>query len=211
MATMVQMANNLLLFLIVFSWSLSVINAQEITTAASEESETIWSSCNEEFKYPMAAKDVKVYVNQCPPVNGNETRCKLTKGIDAVLKIQFRTIAKVPSIERIIVARVPVAGNMVEMPYGPSMSPCENSSTIADDGSECVDNGVVPDKYYTFTSLFKVLKSFPTVQNISTRIIVRQKLDDHKKIRLYKKHPGPMLFCVLVPNIEVVEQTIAID
>ena len=49
------------------------------------------------------------------------------------------------------------------------------------------------------------------VQNISTRIIVRQKLDDHKKIRLYKKHPGPMLFCVLVPNIEVVEQTIAID
>lgn len=94
MATMVQMANNLLLFLIVFSWSLSVINAQEITTAASEESETIWSSCNEEFKYPMAAKDVKVYVNQCPPVNGNETRCKLTKGIDAVLKIQFSKYKK---------------------------------------------------------------------------------------------------------------------
>ena len=52
---------------------------------------------------------------------------------------------------------------MVEMPYGPSISPCENSSTIADDGSECVDNGVVADKNYTFTSLFKVLKSFPTV------------------------------------------------
>ena len=89
MATMVQMANNLLLFLIVFSWSLSVINAQEITTAASEESETIWSSCHEEFNKSPMAKDVKVFVNQCPPVNGSETRCKLTKGIDAVLKIQF--------------------------------------------------------------------------------------------------------------------------
>lgn len=69
-----------------------------------------------------------------------------------------------------IVARVPVAGNLVEMPYGPSISPCENSSTIADDGSECVDNGVVPDKSYTYTSLFKVLKSFPTV-NIIVKLI----------------------------------------
>ena len=116
---------------------------------------------------------------------------------------------------------------MVEMPYGPSISPCENSSTIADDGSECVDNGVVADKNYTFTSLFKVLKSFPTVwfltkisifilinvnnqitwkkqvENISVRIIVRQKLDDHKKLRLYRKHPGPMLFCILIENVDI--------
>ncbi|KAH9414714.1 uncharacterized protein LOC113791845 [Dermatophagoides pteronyssinus] len=206
MATMLQLGNNSILFLIIFSICLSIINAQDATTvAAVEESETIWSSCQEDFKSPIAAKDVKVFVNQCPPVNGSETRCKLTKGIDAVLKIQFKTIAKVPSIERIIVARVPVAGRMVEMPYGPSISPCENSSTIADDGSECVDNGVVADKNYTFTSLFKVLKSFPTVENISVRIIVRQKLDDHKKLRLYRKHPGPMLFCILVPNIETTD------
>nr|XP_027197480.1 uncharacterized protein LOC113791845 [Dermatophagoides pteronyssinus] len=207
MATMLQLGNNSILFLIiVFSICLSIINAQDATTvAAVEESETIWSSCQEFTN--SAAKDVKVFVNQCPPVNGSETRCKLTKGIDAVLKIQFKTIAKVPSIERIIVARVPVAGRMVEMPYGPSISPCENSSTIADDGSECVDNGVVADKNYTFTSLFKVLKSFPTVENISVRIIVRQKLDDHKKLRLYRKHPGPMLFCILIPNVEVIETT----
>lgn len=88
---MLQLGNNSKLFLIiVFSICLSIINAQDATTvAAVEESETIWSSCHEEFKSPIAAKDVKVFVNQCPPVNGSETRCKLTKGIDAVLKIQF--------------------------------------------------------------------------------------------------------------------------
>lgn len=92
MATMLQLGNNSILFLIiVFFICLSIINAQDATTvAAVEESETIWSSCHEEFKKSkMAAKDVKVFVNQCPPVNGSETRCKLTKGIDAVLKIQF--------------------------------------------------------------------------------------------------------------------------
>lgn len=92
MATMLQLLNNLILFSSIFYFSISIINAQDTTTAAAvvaEEAETIWSSCNDEFKYPMAAKDVKVFVNQCPPVNGNETRCKLTKGIDAILKIQF--------------------------------------------------------------------------------------------------------------------------
>lgn len=170
-----------------------------------ENVETNWFTCEKDLKTPIVSSDIKVYVPQCPPVNGTETRCQMVKGFDAVLKIQFKPNENVEGIERVIVARVPVSGKYVEMPYGPSMNPCENSSTIADDGSECVDNSVVANKLYTFTSLFKVLNSFPSVENITTRVIIRKKLEDHKKIRLYRKHPGPVLACITIPNIDVVE------
>lgn len=71
----------------------------------------------------------------------------------------------VPSLERIIAARVPAAfDKKVEMPYGPAISPCVNSSMVATDGTECVSEGVEAGKNYTYTSFFDVLKSFPTVR-----------------------------------------------
>ncbi|KAH9404558.1 hypothetical protein TYRP_000384 [Tyrophagus putrescentiae] len=91
------------------------------------------------------------------------------------------------------------------MPYGPAISPCVNSSMVATDGSECLSEGVEAGKNYTYTSFFDVLRSFPTVQDVETRIILRQKHEKHRKIRLYKKHPGPTVFCVVIPNIEVAE------
>lgn len=73
----------------------------------------------------------------------------------------------VPSLERIIVARVPAAfDKKVEMPYGPAISPCVNSSMVATDGSECLSEGVEAGKNYTYTSFFDVLRSFPTVSTI---------------------------------------------
>lgn len=73
----------------------------------------------------------------------------------------------VPSLERIIVARVPAAfDKKVEMPYGPAISPCVNSSMVATDGSECLSEGVEAGKNYTYTSFFDVLRSFPTVSII---------------------------------------------
>lgn len=69
-----------------------------------------------------------------------------------------------PSLERIIVARVPAAfDKKVEMPYGPAISPCVNSSMVATDGTECVSEGVEAGKSYTYTSFFDVLRSFPAV------------------------------------------------
>ncbi|KPM07690.1 hypothetical protein QR98_0061890 [Sarcoptes scabiei] len=132
----------------------------------------------------------------------------MVKGHDSELIIQFTPKEDVPDIERVIVARVPLTGRLVEMPYGPSISPCANSSTIASDGSECINDGVVANKNYTYRSIFKVLKSFPQVEGITTRVIVRQKLPEHKKIRLYKKHPGPVLACILIPNVEVTEDVV---
>lgn len=62
----------------------------KVSTQDIEEKEVIWSPCEDkDFKSPFLAKDIKVFVSQCPPVNGTETKCKLTKGIDAILKIQF--------------------------------------------------------------------------------------------------------------------------
>lgn len=74
----------------------------------------------------------------------------------------------VPDLERIIVARVPLAltGKHAEMPYGPSISPCTNTSVVATDGTGCVDNGIVEGKAYSYISEFKVLSSFPTVSKL---------------------------------------------
>lgn len=72
-----------ILIALAFEWT--KVSLQDI-----EEKEVIWSPCDDkDFKSPFLAKDVKVFVPQCPPVNGSETKCKLTKGIDATLKIQF--------------------------------------------------------------------------------------------------------------------------
>ena len=88
----------------------------------------------------------------------------------------FFTIAPkitVTDIERVIVSRVPltITGKHAEMPYGPSMYPCDNSSTVATDGTGCVDNGVVANKTYIFTSSFKVLKSFPSVSSTTNTLL----------------------------------------
>ncbi|UXI22770.1 leucine--tRNA ligase cytoplasmic-like [Sarcoptes scabiei] len=196
--------------------------------------QVIWNPCDEDLKTSAVSENIKVFVPQCPPVNGTESKCRMVKGHDSELIIQFSKLKlnhifllsvnvsidlilfyhhkapkeDVPDIERVIVARVPLTGRLVEMPYGPSISPCANSSTIASDGSECINDGVVANKNYTYRSIFKVLKSFPQVEGITTRVIVRQKLPEHKKIRLYKKHPGPVLACILIPNVEVTEDVV---
>jgi len=67
-------------------------------------------------------------------------------------------------LERVIIARVTAAGDTkVEVPYGPPISPCDNSTLVALDGTLCVDGGVEAGKSYTYPSTFEVKQSFPAV------------------------------------------------
>src|SRR5699024_10493747 len=51
-------------------------------------------------------------------------------------------------------------------------SPCVNSSMVATDGSSCHDNGIEANKTYVYTTVFKVLKSFPTVSGAGSGLVV---------------------------------------
>lgn len=43
----------------------------------------------EELKTPLMSEDIKVFIPDCPPINGSETRCQMKKGTESILKIQF--------------------------------------------------------------------------------------------------------------------------
>lgn len=131
-----------------------------------------------------SATDVQVFVSGCEATNGTDSKCVLYKGTSAIMTIKFSKLIfesqitinfknnfiesseAIPSLERIIAARVPAAfDKKVEMPYGPAISPCTNSSMVASDGTECFEDGVDANKSYTYVSSFDVLKSFPSVMN----------------------------------------------
>ncbi|KAI2810099.1 hypothetical protein RDWZM_002828 [Blomia tropicalis] len=192
-----------------FSTIVFIICAISVGTTLAKEAERLqanWKLCGDELMAKPSATDVQVFVSGCEATNGTDSKCVLYKGTSAIMTIKFKSSEAIPSLERIIAARVPAAfDKKVEMPYGPAISPCTNSSMVASDGTECFEDGVDANKSYTYVSSFDVLKSFPSVQDIETRIILRQKLDKHRKIRLYRKHPGPTVFCVLVNHIEVAE------
>jgi len=177
-----------------------------VTWVAAEEQQVQanWRTCGDELNHTQTGTDVQVFVPLCPAVNGSESRCTLRKGVTATIIIKFKSSESVPSLERIIVARVPAtADTKVEMPYGPAISPCLNSSLVASDGTECVEEGVESGKSYTYVASFDVLQSFPSVQDLETRVILRKSNEKHRKLRLYRAHPGPTVFCIMIPHINV--------
>jgi len=137
----------------------------------------------DELTHAQLGTNVQVFVPGCPAVNGSESKCIFRKNSTATMTIKFsecltswillnwkflytETTESVPELERIIVARVPAPlDKKVEMPYGPAISPCLNSSLVSNDGGECVDGGVEVNKFYTYVSKFDVLASFPTVSS----------------------------------------------
>lgn len=108
------------------------------------------------------------------------------------------------------------------MPYGPPLNPCPNvTSTIEtngngttsetgngngnepEEGIGCIENGLQAGVWYTYASTFDVLESFPAVEDLETRHLLRVRNEKHKKLRLYKKHPGPTVYCIMVPKVYV--------
>ncbi|KAH9394068.1 hypothetical protein TYRP_021197 [Tyrophagus putrescentiae] len=173
--------------------------------------QTNWQSCSNELKSPALSDDLEVYCPTCPAVNGTETKCHLKKGTPVTIIIRFRPRVNVSNLERVIIARVPAPlGKKVEMPYGPPLNPCPNV-TSAEPGegtgsAGCTEDGtLLAGHWYTYASTFDVLQSFPAVEDLETRHLLRVKHEKHRKLRLYKKHPGPTVYCIMVPNIYVSE------